>query len=745
MIGKTIKHYKIREKLGEGGMGIVYRAEDTKLKRQVALKFLPAEYISDPQAKRRFLQEARAASTLDHPCICTIHEIDETSDNGIFIAMTYYEGRSLKDLIADGALNMERALEVIMQIAEGLAKAHEMKIVHRDIKPANILFTNEGQVKIVDFGLAKFIGQAKLTKTGTAVGTTAYMSPEQARGEEVDYQTDIWSLGVILYEMLTGQLPFRGDYEQAIVYMILNEQPVNVRRIKPTIPPQLEKIIDKALAKEKENRYKHVNEFLMDLKPLRTNIESQIMKQDISVTEGIPSIAVLPFVNMSPDPENEYFGDGLAEELLNALTRLEGLRVAARTSAFSFRGKDVDIREIGRKLDVATVLEGSVRKAGDRVRVTAQLINIADGYHLWSERYDREMNDIFALQDEITLAIIEQLKIKLMPGKAGSPVVKRYTESLEAYSLLLKGRYYWHSLTSEGWVRSRECFEKAVELDSNYALAYTWLAIWLQSKSFWGDVSPASSYKLGQQSLKKALQIDDTVSEAHNVLAVNCFSFEWDWKAAEHEFLRSLELDPHSAMARINYAIFLIIQDRFDEALTQAELAQKLDPLSPMVNTWAALVPLYAGRAEDALRQLHVAMELDPDYWQPYIHMASAYLNLSEWDKAVASAQKAVELSGGASISSMLLACAYYRAGRLSEAEEQLDLLKKKAQKAYVAPMFFAWIYQMRGEVDAAYHWLKQAVDSHDAWTSWYKVGGPGGIRFTDPKVTELMKSAGLE
>lgn len=745
MIGKTISHYKVLTKLGEGGMGVVYRAEDTKLRRHVALKFLPAEYTYDREAKQRFLHEARAASALDHPNICTVHEIDETDDGQIFIVMACYEGKSLRDLIGKGPLKVEQALDIAGRIAEGLVEAHAKHIVHRDIKPANILVAKDGGIKIVDFGLAKLAGQARLTRTGTTLGTVAYMSPEQARGEEVDGRTDIWSLGVILYEMLTGELPFKGDYEQAILYSVLNENPTAMARKRPSIPADLERIVSTALEKDKDKRYNQTHDFLMDLRTVRKKIKPEHLEQDFSVKDATPSIAVLPFLNMSPDPENAYFGDGLAEELINALTCLEGVRVAARTSAFSFRGKDVDIREIGKKLDVTTVLEGSVRKASNRLRVTAQLINIADGYHIWSGRYDREMNDIFELQDEITLAIVEQLKVKLMPRKKDAPVIKRFTENLEAYSQLLQGRYHWHSLTPEGWMKSRECFEKAVELDPNYALAHAWLAIWLQSQSFWGDVSPVDYYQRGLQSLKKALQIDDAVAEAHNALAVNYFSFDWNAAAAEREFKRSFELDPHSALARTNYAIFLIIQERFDEALVQAELAQKLDPLSPMVNTWVGMVPLYAGRTEDAVRQLKKAMELDPVFWQPYVHITGAYLALSMWEEAVASAEKAVELSSGASNSRMMLTCAYHQGGRMRDSEEQLAILKQKARDAYVAPMLFAWIYQMRGDAEEAFRWLKKAVDGRDAWACWYKVGIPGAVGgFTDPRVSELMKSVGL-
>ncbi len=732
------------KKLGEGGMGVVYKAEDTKLKRPVALKFLPAEYTSDPEAKQRFLQEARAASALDHPHICTIHAIDETEDGKIFIVMACYEGKSLRELIGKGSLQVEQALDIADQIAEGLTEAHKKHIVHRDIKPANILIAKDGGIKIVDFGLAKLAGLTRLTRTGTTLGTVAYMSPEQARGEEVDGRTDIWSLGVILYEMLTGELPFKGDYEQAVLYSVLNENPASMTQIKESIPADLERIVSTALEKDKDKRYKQANDLLTDLRTARKKVKPEYLQQEFPVKDANVSIAVLPFINMSPDPENAYFGDGLAEELINALTRLEGVRVAARTSAFSFRGKDVDIREIGKKLDVTTVLEGSVRKAGNRLRVTAQLINIADGYHIWSERYDREMNDIFELQDEITLAIVEQLKVKLMPRKKDAPVIKRFTENLEAYSLLLQGRYHWHSLTAEGWLKSRECFKKAVELDPDYALAHTWMAVWLQSQTYWGDVSPADSYQMGRESVEKALRLDDSLGMAHGVLAVIYWSFDWNWAAAEREFKRSLELEPDSALGRANYALFLMVLGRDGEALEQADIARKLDPLSTVVNTWVGMVPLYADRTDEAILHMRKVIEMDPLYWQPYAHITGAYLDKSMGEEAVASAEKAFELSGGSSVSRMLLALAYNQAGRKRDSEEQLDLLKQKARDVYVSPMLFAWIYTARGDVEEAKRWLRKAVDGRDVWTSWYKIGALGKVHITDPASLEILKAVGL-
>lgn len=401
LIGKTFSHYKIIEKIGEGGMGVVYKAEDTKLKRTAALKFLRPDLTRDTEAKERFIQEAQAAAALDHPNICTVYEIDETEGHTC-IAMAYVEGRSLKEKMAAGPFEWDEALGVISQVAEGLRAAHKKGITHRDIKPANIMLTEEGLAKIMDFGLAKLSWGADLTKTATVMGTVAYMSPEQARGEKVDQRTDLWSLGCVLYEMLAGQRPFRDVHDQATIYSILNEEPEPISRFRKDLPADAEKILEMCLRKDPQDRYGDMEALLSDLKPAARMDKTQTMRS-LPRQEEPPSVAVLPFVNMSADPEQDYFCDGLAEELINSLTKLKDIRVVARTSAFVFKGKAIDVREIGRKLNVEKVLEGSVRKSGNKLRITAQLINVADGYHLWSEKFDREMEDIFAIQDEISI------------------------------------------------------------------------------------------------------------------------------------------------------------------------------------------------------------------------------------------------------------------------------------------------------------------------------------------------------
>jgi len=744
MIGKTVSHYKILEKLGSGGMGVVYKAEDTKLGRIVALKFLPPELTRDPDAKARFIQEAQAASALDHPNIYTIHEINETEEGQIFICMSYYEGETLKKKIENGPLTLEEAIGIAEFIARGLTKAHEQGIVHRDIKPANIMITADGQVKILDFGLAKLAGQTKLTKVGATMGTIAYMSPEQTHGDEITPSTDIWSLGVVIYEMLTGRLPFKGDYEQAVLYSIINEPPQPIRDLRSGVPFELEQLVKKALAKDPGKRYKQASYIMSDLESIRKNFESKIEKEKTGETEPIPSIAVLPFVNMSPDPENEYFGDGLAEELINALTQLKGLHVAARTSAFTFRGKETDIREIGKRLNVSTVLEGSVRKAGNRLRITAQLINIADGYHLWSERYDREMDDIFAIQDEITTAIVEQLEVELIE-KQKETIVKRYTENLEAYDLYLKGIYFWNKITQDGFERSIECFEKAIEKDPHYALAYAGLADSYWWSSFWGNSPPRRTYPKAREAVKRAIAIDDTLGEAHASLATIHTFYDWDWEAAEREFKRAIDLAPSSSYTRVYYSYYLNLRRRYDEAIIQARKAQELDPVSGICNTNLGHRLWQARRYDEAIEEFKKWLLVEPNDWFAHHHLAEVYVAKSMFKEAILEINKAVELSSGVPLDVAAAVMIHYLFGDKDVAERLFESLKKRAGHEYIQPMCFVHIYIILGEVDQAFKWIKKACEERDSFLPWHRVTPMDGMHSTsDPRVDELLDRLGL-
>ncbi len=464
MIDKTISHYIILEKIGEGGMGVVYKAEDTKLQRPVALKFLPSNSLGDEEAKARFLREARAAAALQHPNICTIYE----ADGHTFIAMAYLEGEELRKHIEKGPLSLDRLLDIAIQVARGLQEAHSKGVVHRDIKPANIMDTTTGQAVLMDFGLAQIASAAsKLTREGTTVGTSAYMSPEQTSGEKTDHRTDIWALGVVLYEMATGQAPFQGHYEQAIVYSILQEAPEPITALRTGIPPELERIANKCLAKRADERYQTVSDLLADLGALKRSRESSEGKRQSSgIRDDMtrPSIAVLPFENRSRDEDDEYFSDGVTEDIISALGKVEGLRVTPRTSAFRFKGESTAVRQVAEKLNVGCVLTGTIRRAGSRLRITVELIDAAEDTQMWSERYDRVLEDIFDIQDEISQAIVNQLKRKLT-GAVASPGATRRTADFEAYRLYLQGRHNVVKLSESGIRQGLSCFERALAID----------------------------------------------------------------------------------------------------------------------------------------------------------------------------------------------------------------------------------------------------------------------------------------
>jgi TolB-like protein/Tfp pilus assembly protein PilF/predicted Ser/Thr protein kinase len=741
----VISHYKIIRKIGAGGMGEVYLAEDTRLNRRVALKFLPVQYAEDKGLKARFKREAQAAAALNHPNVITIHEVAE-HESRPYIAMEYVEGRSLKDLIVVQRLPVEKVIDFAVQICEGLAKAHQSEIVHRDVKPQNIMIDRDGRVRICDFGLARVKRDVMLTQLGTTVGTVAYMSPEQARGEDVDCRTDIWALGVVIYEMLAGELPFKGEHDQAVIYSILNAEP----RPLTGLPVELERVVNRALAKNPEERYQTASEALEDLRLMKEGFDSGTSSVLVTRTQASPSIAVLPFANLSADKEQEYFCDGMAEEIINALTQVEGLHVVARTSAFSFRDRKVDVREIGRRLNVKAVLEGSVRKAGSKLRITAQLVSVADGYHLWSERYDRDIGalccpeDIFAIQDEISLAIVGKLKVKLLGGER-TKILKRHTHDLDAYNLYLKGRYFWDKRTEENLNKGIEYFSQAVEKDPEYALAYVGLADSYVALVDYSFLSPKELFVKAREAATRALGIDPMLAEAHNSMAQVMFR-EWNWEGAEKEHKRAIELNPDYPNAHHWYALFLTYAGRFDEAIAGMKKAWELDPLSLIINRNLGLFLYYARRYDQALEQLQKTVEMDPNFSMVHAAMGEVYLQKSMYEEALREFQKEADIHGRLNQhEEAWRGIAYLKAGNRDEARRILDDLLERSEQAYVAPTRLAGLYFALGENDEGFRWLDKSYQEHDSTLLEIKVDpGFDGVR-SDPRFEELLKKVGLD
>jgi eukaryotic-like serine/threonine-protein kinase len=743
LIGKTIAHYKILEKLGEGGMGVVYKAHDTRLDRTVALKFLPSYVGAGETEKKRFINEARAASTLDHQNICTIYSIEQTDDEQLFIVMAYYEGMSLKEKIEQGPLPIKDVVNYAIQIASGLQKAHEKGIVHRDLKPANIFIANDNQIKIIDFGLAKVVDRTLLTKPGTTLGTVSYMSPEQAQGVTVDHQTDMWSLGVVMYEMITGQRPFKSEYETAIVYSILNEEPAPLISLRSEVPKELVHIVQKAILKNPDERYVDIDMMLSELKSVQEHFEVVEVKDKKEEKKLLPSIAVLPFVNMSTDPDNEYFSDGLAEELINVLTKIKGIRVVARTSAFSFKGKEIDVREIGNKLNVNTVLEGSVRKAGNRLRITVQLINVEDGYYLWSERYDRELADIFAIQDEISLAIVERLKVELLDNEKVD-FLRRHTENQKAYHLYLKGRYNLNKRSAKDFQKAIGYFEQTIAEEPNYALAYAGLADTYNLLERYGVMPPDKVLPLAQAAAIKACEIDPTLAEAYCALAYNKMIYNWDWEGSERDFRHAIALNPEYSTAHHWFAWHLVAMGRHSDAMEEIKQAQELDPLSLIINTNVGTLFYFAREYDNAIKQLHRTLEMESGFVVAHQWLARSYEQKLLFSEAIKEHQKSLEILGDDPESLASLAHAYAVSGKRNEAEKIMHVLKILSKERFVSHYWLGLIYAGLGEVEASLKYLEKACEERFDWLLFIKVEPMMDPLRSDRRFTGLLKKLGL-
>jgi serine/threonine-protein kinase len=723
-------------------MGVVWLAEDVRLKRPVALKFLSADLAAEPMARARFLREAQAAAALDSPHVCTVYEADE-SQGLAYIAMAYIEGRSLRARLAAGPLAIEDTLAIARQVAEGLAEAHRRGIVHRDIKPANIMLAHDAAAKITDFGLARIQGSGESTRTAGVVGTLAYMSPEQAQGLSTDARTDVWALGCVIYEMLAGRAPFSSGAGQVDMYALLHGAHRPVTEYRRETPPPLAAVVDRCLRKDPQQRYADASDLLPDLQAVRPGGAAPAGTEPAA--RDVPSIAVLPFADMSADKSQGYFGEGIAEELIHALARIRGLRVVARTSAFALKDKNLDVREIGRILDVGAVLEGSVRSAGNKLRVTAQLINVTDGFHLWSERFDRDAGDVFAIQDEVSLAIVEQLNVTLHVGEREA-LQKRTTVDHEAYNLYLKGLYLVARPRPDTLQTALRFFQEALNRDPGFAKAYAGIANVHGMFGNFNFAPPGEAWPKAKAAVAQALALDPELAEAHAVAAVAAFWYDWDWVAAEASFNRILALNPGDAFTRGAYAWFLLNRRRFDECLHEIEVCVNLDPLMPLFYGWSVGLYTAAGRPQEAIRMFAKAVEIDPTFGLPYFHAALAYLRMGRPDDAVRTLEAAPRVAMQTGWGEAGRAMMEQRRGNPDEARRILDETIEQRQHTRASPVALAWALGDQGRVDEALEWLERGLEERDTLVGFLHIYTPwlAPALAQDPRYAAVLERLGL-
>ena len=817
--GTRFGRYEIRSPIGAGGMGEVYLAEDTQLDRTVALKVLPPDIASDQQRMQRFIQEAKAASALNHPNILTIYGIGE-ADSACFIATEFIDGITLRERVLKAPMPIGDVLEVGMQVASALSAAHEAGIVHRDIKPENIMLRPDGYIKVLDFGLAKLTEKAGARKQtdastlletdpGVVMGTIVYMSPEQARGMTVDGRSDVWSLGVVLYEMIAGRPPFGGETKSDVISLILQKEPPPLARFAPGVPAEMDRIVMKALAKDTEERYQGVKDLLIDLRRLkqRLDVDAEIertgsgtgpvgtsggqtvpasfqsaartievsgprptssaeyivgeLKQHkrwvvpvaaallIAATAlvyfffmqssrtAIDSIAVLPLVNANNDPNTDFLSDGITESLINSLSQIPELRVMARSTAFRYKGQELDPQKIGRELDVRAVLTGRVLQRGDTLTIQVDLVDTRDGSQLWGEQYNRKLSDILVVQQSISREVSEKLRLKLS-GEQQEQLTKRYTDSTEAYELYLRGRYHWNKRTTDGLMKGIDYFQQAIKADPNYALAHAGLADSYNVLSTNGVRPPKEAFPLAKEAAEKALALDDTLAEAHSALAFIKTVYEWDWQGAEKEFKRAIALNPNYSNAHYFYAFaHLLSLGRMDEADAEMKRALALEPFSLIINTNLGRTYFLARQYDKAIEQYRKTLEMDASFPRAHERLQEAYEQKGMYAEAIADVEKINPEFGSR------LRAAYEKSGVAGYWQTRIDL-DRESQSAYVSAYFTAVKYASLGDKDRAFESLEKAYHERDTWLVHLKVDPMLDSLRSDPRYARLLTGMNL-
>jgi serine/threonine protein kinase/tetratricopeptide (TPR) repeat protein len=828
-IGHQLGQYRILGMIGRGGMGEVYLAQDSRLRRRVALKLLPAHVTRDEQRLKRFQQEAYAASALSHPNILTVYDIGE-QDDAHFIATEYIEGETLRQLMKRVKVTLELTLEIALQIAAALSAAHATGIIHRDIKPENIMVRPDGYVKVLDFGLAKLVGpaepqtgasalQAINTETGMVMGTINYMSPEQARGKALDVRTDIFSFGIVLYEMVAGCVPFAGESGADVLVALLEKDPLPLAELAPDVPPELQRIVSKTLRRERDRRYQTMQDLLADLKALREEIQVQaklersgslepgsggtrpkalIAGQEASseararsindasarttssaeylVSEikqhkkstllvllvvviaaiglgyyllpknpeaALDSIAVLPFVNQNQDPETEYRSDGLTESIINDLAQLPALRVIARSSVFRYKGKETDPLKAGKELGVRAVLTGRLLQRGDSLSISVELMDVRENKQLWGQQYEQKVADLLSMQRNIARDISANLRLKLS-GADRSRASKHYTESAAAYQLYLKGRFYWNERTGEALKKSIDYFNQAIEIDPGDALSYAGLADAFVLIPNYSAGSPQEYYPKAKAAARKALELDETLAEAHTSLAQALFAYDWNFAESSREFQRGIELNPNYATARHWYAnSTLLAMGRFDEAIAEGRRARELDPLSLIINADLGADYFYARQYDNALEQLRKTIEMDQGFYTAQYFSGMAYAMKGAFPEAIAAYKRAQQLSDDPFVLAYL-GHAFAASGKREEALKTLNQLKAIARQRYVPAYGFAIIYAAIGEKDQAFQWLEKLYQDRAFDLAFIKVDPFFDTLRSDPRFADLARRVGI-